>query len=131
MIVLSWNVRGLGRPAKRATVRRLVRLHKVDSLCLQESKVHKNIESIVFDVRGPRSCGWEWVPSKRASGGLISIWNEKVLVREYVLSSPRVLAIKFCLVVDNVLCAMANIYGPNEDSERRAFWDSLSAVRIH
>lgn len=32
MILVSWNVRGLGRPAKRAAVRRLVRSNKVDNL---------------------------------------------------------------------------------------------------
>lgn len=29
-----------------------------------------------------------------------------------------------------MVCAMANIYGPNEDSDRRVFWDFLSSVHL-
>ena len=36
MIIVIWNVRGMGRAEKRAVVRKLVRLHKVDLLLIQE-----------------------------------------------------------------------------------------------
>lgn len=80
---------------QRVAMRRLARLHKVDLLCLKETKIHKDLESIVFDVWGSRRCSWEWVPSEGASGILISIWNDESLRREEDFSSPRVLAIKF------------------------------------
>lgn len=111
MIVFCWNVRGLRRLAKRVAVRRLVRLQKVDLLCLQETKVYKDVERIVFDVWGSRTCSWEWVPLEGASRGLISIWNEEILNSVDVFSSPRVLATKFKSVADNFKCAVANIYG--------------------
>lgn len=38
MNILSYNVRGLRRGVKWSTIRRLVRKHKVDLLCLQETK---------------------------------------------------------------------------------------------
>lgn len=41
MIIVSWNIRGLGKPKKRLVVRKLVRKHKVDVLILQETKVAK------------------------------------------------------------------------------------------
>lgn len=121
-------MRGLRRPAKRAIVRKLVRLHKVDLLCLQETKIHKDVENIVFDVWGSRRCGWEWVLLEGVAGGLLVIWNENVLWREDVVSSTRALAIKFHSVV-NFLWAAADIFGPYEDSDKRAFWDLLSSVR--
>lgn len=52
MIVVSWNIRGLDRLEKRLAVRKLVRKHKVDVLILQETKVSRNADHIVPDVRG-------------------------------------------------------------------------------
>lgn len=63
------------------------------------------------------------MPSKGASGGLLSIWDEDVFL------PPRVLAIKFHSEVDNFWWAEANIYGPNEDSDGRDFWTLLSLIR--
>lgn len=59
LIIVRWNVRGLGRPG--AAIRRLVRTLKVD-LLLQETKTHSDVESIVFSVWGSRRCGWDCVP---------------------------------------------------------------------
>lgn len=38
MNIISYNVRGLGRGVKWPTIKRLVIRHKVDMLCLQETK---------------------------------------------------------------------------------------------
>lgn len=76
MIVLSWNVGGLGKPEKRLAVRKLVKRHKVDLVLLQESKVVRNIDGIIRGVWGSLNCGWDWVPSEGASGGLISFMEE-------------------------------------------------------
>lgn len=38
------------RPAKRAAVRRLIKLHKVNLLCFHETKIHKDVDSVVFDI---------------------------------------------------------------------------------
>lgn len=84
-------------------MRRLVRLHKLDLLFLQETKVHENVEIFVFGVWGSMRCGWEWVLFEGASGGLILIWNEDILKREDAFHSFRVLAIKFCSVTYNFM----------------------------
>lgn len=56
MIVMSLNVRGLGRLEKRLAIRKLVRRHKVDLLILQETKVDSNIHCIIRDIWGRRKC---------------------------------------------------------------------------
>ena len=78
-IIVSWNVRGLGRLEKRLAVRKMLRQHKADVLLLQETKISCDVENVIFDVWGARNCGWAWVPTERTSGGLISIWNEDKL----------------------------------------------------
>ena len=41
MNILSYNIRGLGRGVKWSAIRRLVRKHSADILCLQETKKEK------------------------------------------------------------------------------------------
>ena len=54
-----------------------------------------SIHSIIREVWGNHKCAWNWIPLKSsASGGLISVWNEEVLVVEDVLQVQRVLVIK-------------------------------------
>ena len=37
--ILSWNVRGANDPEKRKAIKNFIRIHKVDMVCLQETKV--------------------------------------------------------------------------------------------
>lgn len=48
MIIVSWNVRGLGRLEKRLAVRKMVRRHKADLLLLQETKIARDVENVTF-----------------------------------------------------------------------------------
>lgn len=41
MNIISWNVRGLGRPSKRFLVKDFLNLHFAKVCCLQESKLNK------------------------------------------------------------------------------------------
>lgn len=93
MNCLSWNVRGLGRPEKRHATRKLVKKNKLVLLLLHETKISENVTSIIFNLWGSQQCGWDWVPLVRASGGLISIWNEDALKVVDVLKSQRRLAV--------------------------------------
>ena len=38
MIILSYNSRGLGRGVKWTAIRRIISKHKVDLVCIQETK---------------------------------------------------------------------------------------------
>ena len=38
MNIISYNVRGLGRGVKWPTIKRMVKEHRIDLLCLQETK---------------------------------------------------------------------------------------------
>lgn len=61
MIIVSWNIIGLGRLEKRIEVRKLIRKHKIDNLLISESKIVKNIDKVIRDIWGSKSCRWEWV----------------------------------------------------------------------
>ena len=73
IVILNVNVRGLGRPEKRLTIRKMVKKHKVDVLLLQETKVGYDIHSVIRDIWGNKRCAWDWVPAVGTLGGLINI----------------------------------------------------------
>ena len=129
MIIVSLNVRGLGRPEKRMAIRKLVKKHEVDCLILEETKVCSNVLPFIWELWGNRRCAWNWVPSMGVSGGLISICNDEVLVVEEDVLTERELAVKLRGVGDGFVWALGNVYGPNVQSKRGAFLDSLSNIK--
>uniref|UniRef100_A0A8R7JVT0 Endonuclease/exonuclease/phosphatase domain-containing protein n=1 Tax=Triticum urartu TaxID=4572 RepID=A0A8R7JVT0_TRIUA len=50
--IMSWNVRGLNQPAKRAAVYEVVTASKVAILCLQETKINVWTPGIVREIGG-------------------------------------------------------------------------------
>lgn len=69
IIIVSLNVRGLGKPEKRLAVKKLVKNYKIDYLMLQETKVVSDIHRFVHEVWGKSRCGWNEVPSFGALEG--------------------------------------------------------------
>ena len=70
MIILSWNIRGLGSGLKRREVRNLVRRFKCDILILCETKVDSHSHPLLRNIGGGRLSQWEMLPSQGASGGI-------------------------------------------------------------
>ena len=98
MIILSYNSRGLGRGIKWAAVRRLIVKHKVNLVCIQETKREKFNKSICQAIWGDSTAHWDYVPSVQAAGGLLCLWNNSILLRSVPnskLSSNPFISIEF------------------------------------
>lgn len=76
MIVLSFNVRGLGGSLKRKKIKELVRSHRVDFLAVQETKMEVISESLCISLWGYQDCDWVYLPSVGRSGGILSMWRK-------------------------------------------------------
>ena len=76
MIILSWNIRGLGCSGKRWEVRNIVRRFTCDILILCESKVTSLSSALLRNLGGGRLNKWEFLPSSGAFGGIIIGWDE-------------------------------------------------------
>ena len=50
MNILSYNIRGLGKGIKWASIRNLVGKHKIDLLCLQETK-RDSVDKALFVMK--------------------------------------------------------------------------------
>ena len=75
MNILSYNVRGLGRGIKWASIRNLVGKQRIDLLCLQETKRESMDKVVCKALWGQSEFDWEWVPAVNTAGGLLCVWD--------------------------------------------------------
>jgi hypothetical protein len=78
MIVLSFNIRGLGGRIKRRKIRDLVRHNNVDFLALQETKLGVITPEVCYSIWGSQDCQWAFLPSDGNSGGILSLWKKRL-----------------------------------------------------
>ena len=63
-----------------------------------------------------------------AASGLLSLWDEKFFTVEKKVVSNRYILLVGMIKSKNFRCGFGNIYTPNDDRERQAFWEDLGIV---
>ena len=126
--IVFWNVRGLNVVEKRLRIRHLIREWKADIVCLQETKLKMINRKIVRSLWSNIYVDWVYLASSGASGGMVVMWDKRVVekVEEYIGSF--LIACAFKCVSDGFSWAFAGVYGPNLDSDRSMLWDELVGV---
>jgi hypothetical protein len=126
--ILSWNVRGLNEGIKRLRIRNLLSKWKVDIVCFQETKLELITNNLVQSLwRCPyvERCH---VASHGASGGILLMWDHRVVSKIEVCLGGSVAACSFKNVDDGLVWAFARVYGPNRDNLRRLLWEELAGL---
>jgi exonuclease III len=126
--ILSWNVRGLNCPNKRLMVRNLLRQWRVDIVCLQETKLDLISRKIINSLWGCSYVDYCYVASSGASGGILLMWDKRVVSSLEREVGVYLAACRFKNVVDGYEWAFAGVYGPNGNSDRRGLWDELAGL---
>jgi len=126
--ILSWNVRGLNELDKRLRIKGLIRDWKVDVVCLMETKMEVINRAVVHSLWGCQHVDWCYMGASGASGGILIMWDRRVVekVEEYV--GRYTLALSFRNAEDNFSWAFGGVYGPNDDGERRVLWDEMAGL---
>lgn len=73
------EVRGLGNRDKLVVVSNCIASSQPDLVCLQETKLRVMSDMIVKEVCGLNSISWLALPSWRALGGILLLWNADIL----------------------------------------------------
>jgi hypothetical protein len=126
--ILSWNVRGLNEGKKRLRVKRLLSQWKVDIVCLQETKLELITPGLVQSLWSCPYVEWSHVASVGASGGILLMWDRRVVTKVEVCQGNFVVACSFRNTDDGLEWAFAGVYGPNRNSLRRLLWEELAGV---
>lgn len=75
MKILSWDVRGLGRPSKCHLVKDVILTSEADIVCLEESKLQKIQSSTWRLVGGTRINTFDFLPTLGTTRGIIIAWD--------------------------------------------------------
>jgi exonuclease III len=126
--IVSWNVRGMNEIEKRWKIRRLLREWKADIVCLQETKLEVISKEVIRSVWGCLYVDWLYLGSRGASGGILLMWDRRVVEKVEECVGRFVVACAFRCVTENFEWAFAGIYGPNDDVEIRGLWDELAGL---
>ena len=121
-------MRGLNKREKRLRVSNLLRDWKADIVCFQETKLKGMSRNIVRSLWGWSHVDWCCLDSNGALGGILIMWDNRVVEKVEDCVGAYTLAVSFRDVVDRSVWAFASVYGPNFDRYRRLLWDELAGV---
>lgn len=127
MNIISWNVRGLGKPAKRFLVKDFLNMHFADICCLQESKLEEISSSIWREIGGHRLDKFCFVPAHGSIGGIVMGWNSAIFDGTMLIRGTFCLTVEFFSKNVNLTWRCTTVYGPNARSLKHAFWEELRA----
>ena len=86
--ILSWNVRGANDPNKRKVIKNFLGTHKVDLVCLQETKVQEMNNAVAHGIGVFRFLNWKTLNTEVAAGGILLLWDKrKISMVDYVVGS--------------------------------------------
>ncbi|KAG6636557.1 hypothetical protein CIPAW_11G119300 [Carya illinoinensis] len=126
--ILTWNVRGLNDINKRLRIRSLLRQWKVDIICLQETKLKQITRRTIQSIWGCQYVGWAYLPSDGALGGILVMWDKRVVENIDKFVGEYFVGCLFKNSEDGFEWAFAGVYGPNLEGEWRLLWDELASL---
>nr|XP_016436162.1 PREDICTED: uncharacterized protein LOC107762331 [Nicotiana tabacum] len=127
--IISWNVRGLNRRAKRGVVGSLITEWKAYVYCFQETKLEGDIEEMVKQLWGNRGIKYEQLEASGTRGGIIMLWDNKVWKGEVIATGSYSLTCRFESLTQDFNWHMTGVYAPNCVNERQEVWWEIGAAR--
>ncbi|KAK2998563.1 hypothetical protein RJ639_023543 [Escallonia herrerae] len=127
MIILAWNIRGLGRAERVKALKKDVRNLKPDIIFLSETLSSSSKLSPLFDSLGFLNKCFVPPTGKKPAGGLCLAWKMGVDI-EITLQNNNIINGLIFSDPSNQPWMMSMIYGPPHSANKRSFWEDLSSV---
>jgi exonuclease III len=128
MIFLSWNCRGFDNKSKAEALKYLNKMANPSVILLQETKM--DASSLLEATKKKfKATGGAVVSSQGASGGIATLWDEKIWTSEVTLETQSWLLTVLKNKDNNNNIFVVNVYMPNSYKDKMATWNSLSELR--
>jgi hypothetical protein len=125
MKLISWNCRGISRPAAVRGLRALIRANNPDILFLSETKSSPSLVSSILNQLG--YFAMTHVAPIGTCGGLVLTWRLGVEL-ECFLTNRNIISAWCFSDPPNSPWILSCIYGPPDTLNKPAFWDSLTVM---
>ena len=129
MNILSYNSRGLGSGIKWSAIRKLTLSHKIDIMCIQETKKESIHKKLCLYLWGDSSVTWECDPSSNAAGGLLCISNNDSFMVERRVVGRGFIMLEGWWIKDNKKVFIINVYAPYDLQGKRDQWEQLLQLK--
>ncbi|KAJ9549144.1 hypothetical protein OSB04_021687 [Centaurea solstitialis] len=128
MNLLSNNIRGVESDLKQKRIRDICIFNKVNILSLQETMVAEVKEQLIKAFWG--NCNFDFVyqKSRGRSGGLITIWDPSVFIKDTIIEGDGFLAVIGSWSRSAVKIGLVNIYSPQNIGQKKALWLNLQNI---
>uniref|UniRef100_A0A2N9IB59 Uncharacterized protein n=1 Tax=Fagus sylvatica TaxID=28930 RepID=A0A2N9IB59_FAGSY len=120
--------KGLNDRVKRSRICNLLHLWKADVVCLQETKLMAVTQGLIRSLWRCRYVDWLSLDSVGASGGIILMWDKRVVDRVDVAIGNFSVSCRFSEVATGFEWAFSGVYGPNRAMERSLMWEELAGI---
>jgi exonuclease III len=129
LVVMSWNVRGLGDSEKCNLVRESIASIAPNVACIQESKLH-DITTFKAHSFLPTCLAVKFmhIPAAGTRGGVITAWNPDVLHLTSYAVHHHALTVHLRLLASNSDIHITNVYAPSDHRDTPAFLDILLEI---
>ncbi|XP_022024199.1 uncharacterized protein LOC110924504 [Helianthus annuus] len=128
MSVLSWNIRGLGSESKSSWCRKLKAENEIGFILIQETQFESLERVNVNRFWGRGDMEFEHVDASGRSGGLISMWNPRLFVKESVVKDRNFLVVSGYLKEDGRRITLINVYCPQRLNDKCVVWEQLKSI---
>lgn len=76
--LVSWNVRGLNTRDKRRVVKSIMGDWKADVICVQETKLERDLMGLVRQIKGGRWIKMACLEASGTRGGIMMLWDSRI-----------------------------------------------------
>jgi exonuclease III len=132
MMLLSWNVRGMNAPIKRAAVHDMMESVKASVACIQETKIQMFNDQLLAESQGHKfKANYSFLPASGTSGGILIAASEDHF---RIVSSSRTrftLTVRIQMLNDGDESSLTGVYGPQSEADKVDFlneWKSMKAT---
>lgn len=114
---------------KWTTIRRMIKKHQIDLLCIQKIKKEQIEKEICQGLWGDPKVSWEMYLASNTAGGLLCLWSEKTFKMERRVSGRGFILLEGVWIQEAQKVHILNIYSPCDITNKRLLWDSIRQLK--
>lgn len=114
---------------KWTTIRRMIKKHQIDLLCIQKIKKEQIEKAICQALWGDPEVSWEMYLASNTAGGLLCLWSEKAFKMERRVSGRGFILLEGVWIQEAQKVHILNIYSPCDITNKRLLWDSIRQLK--